>query len=61
MNEESKENGEELLTPDVRPLQFLTGKRGAHYKKNCAFSIQPQNYPNAINYVCKFLHIHIFH
>ncbi|KAF7394913.1 galactose mutarotase-like [Vespula maculifrons] len=50
MNEESKENGEELLTPDVRPLQFLTGKRGAHYKKNCAFSIQPQNYPNAINY-----------
>ncbi|XP_047355938.1 galactose mutarotase-like isoform X3 [Vespa velutina] len=55
-NEENKENGEELLTPDVKPLQFLTGKKGAHYKKNCAFSIQPQNYPNAINYVCKCLY-----
>ncbi|KAI4500241.1 hypothetical protein M0802_004658 [Mischocyttarus mexicanus] len=49
-NEEIKDNEEEFLSFDVKPLDFLTGKNGAHYKKNCAFSIQPQNYPNAINY-----------
>lgn len=30
---------------------FLLGKQSARYVKHCAFSIQPQNYPNAINYV----------
>ncbi|KAH0952046.1 hypothetical protein HN011_007404 [Eciton burchellii] len=27
----------------------ICGKQGARYTKYCAFSIQPQNYPNAIN------------
>ncbi|XP_011685859.1 PREDICTED: aldose 1-epimerase-like isoform X2 [Wasmannia auropunctata] len=30
--------------------EFISGKQGARYVKHCAFSIQPQNYPNAINY-----------
>jgi hypothetical protein len=29
----------------------ICGKQGARYTKYCAFSIQPQNYPNAINIV----------
>ncbi|KAK9306704.1 hypothetical protein QLX08_002625 [Tetragonisca angustula] len=33
-----------------KKLEFILGKHGAHYKKYCAFSIQPQNYPNAIHY-----------
>lgn len=32
---------------------FLLGKQGARYVKHCAFSIQPQIYPNAVNYVSK--------
>ncbi|KAK2578681.1 hypothetical protein KPH14_012169 [Odynerus spinipes] len=58
-NNESAENVEEALLSNVKPPQFLRGKKGAHYKKNCAFSIQPQNYPNAINYAhfpCAILH-----
>lgn len=59
--EECYENGEEgeeemydrgqwedLAKP--QPLEFLSGKKGARYKKHCAFGIQPQNYPNAPNY-----------
>ncbi|XP_043512919.1 galactose mutarotase-like isoform X3 [Frieseomelitta varia] len=33
-----------------KKLEFILGKHGTHYKKYCAFSIQPQNYPNAIHY-----------
>ena len=38
--------------PTTKPkrLEFISGKCGARYKKYCAFSIQPQNYPNAIQY-----------
>lgn len=32
-------------------LAFISGKNGAHYTKYCAFTLQPQNYPNAINIV----------
>lgn len=31
--------------------EYISGKQDARYMKHCAFSIQPQNYPNAINYV----------
>lgn len=34
--------------------EFIPGKQGARYVKHCAFSIQPQNYPNAINYVSSY-------
>ncbi|XP_043481592.1 galactose mutarotase-like [Leptopilina heterotoma] len=37
----------------INNLEFIPGKNGARYKKFCAFSIQPQNYPNAVN-VCHF-------
>ncbi|KAK0163480.1 hypothetical protein PV327_007155 [Microctonus hyperodae] len=30
-------------------LAFISGKNGAHYTNYCAFTLQPQNYPNAIN------------
>lgn len=45
--------------PTTKPkrLEFISGKRGARYKKYCAFSIQPQNYPNAIQYVSTFLNV----
>ncbi|XP_003700589.2 galactose mutarotase isoform X2 [Megachile rotundata] len=33
-----------------KKLEFLLGKHGSRYKKFCAFSIQPQNYPNATHY-----------
>ncbi|XP_066584366.1 galactose mutarotase-like [Prorops nasuta] len=36
--------------PDLPKCEFIPGKKGASYTKFCAFSIQPQNYPNAINY-----------
>ncbi|XP_026828451.1 aldose 1-epimerase [Ooceraea biroi] len=39
-----KDTTSEHKTPD-----FILGKQGACYIKYCAFSIQPQNYPNAIN------------
>lgn len=32
-------------------LEFLPGKCGAMYRKFGAFSVQPQNYPNAVNIV----------
>lgn len=34
-----------------KKIEYISGKRGARYKKYCAFSIQPQNYPSAIHYV----------
>ena len=42
--------------PTTKPkrIEFISGKRGARYKKYCGFSIQPQNYPNAIQYVSTF-------
>lgn len=40
-----------------KKLEFILGKHGAHYKKYCAFSIQPQNYPNAIHYVSLYIYI----
>ncbi|XP_053981741.1 galactose mutarotase-like [Hylaeus anthracinus] len=52
------EDGEEMkiekpwkkIITKPKKLEFLLGKHGAHYKKYCAFSIQPQNYPSAIHY-----------
>jgi len=41
---------EEDVIPE-RKIGFILGKQGARYVKYCAFSIQPQNYPNAINIV----------
>ncbi|CAL7940587.1 unnamed protein product [Xylocopa violacea] len=38
------------ITAVPKKLEFILGKHGARYKKYCAFSIQPQNYPNAIHY-----------
>ncbi|XP_003399008.4 galactose mutarotase [Bombus terrestris] len=38
------------VTTVPKKIEFILGKHGAHYKKYCAFSIQPQNYPNAIYY-----------
>lgn len=35
----------------IKNLEFIPGKSGARYKKFCAFTIQPQNYPNAVNIV----------
>lgn len=40
-----------------KKLEFILGKHGTHYKKYCAFSIQPQNYPNAIHYVSLYIYI----
>ncbi|EFN75285.1 Aldose 1-epimerase [Harpegnathos saltator] len=36
--------------PATRLPSFILGKKGARYVKHCAFSFQPQNYPNAINH-----------
>ncbi|XP_071639975.1 galactose mutarotase [Temnothorax longispinosus] len=41
---------EKDVTSDRESPEFISGKQGARYVKHCAFSIQPQNYPNAINY-----------
>ncbi|KAG5319359.1 GALM epimerase, partial [Pseudoatta argentina] len=38
------------VAPEGESQEFISGKQGARYVKHCAFSIQPQNYPNAINY-----------
>ncbi|KOX67529.1 Aldose 1-epimerase [Melipona quadrifasciata] len=38
-----------------KKLEFILGKHGAHYKKYCAFSIQPQNYPNS-HFPCSILY-----
>ncbi|XP_076635340.1 galactose mutarotase isoform X1 [Colletes latitarsis] len=40
----------ERIISEPKRLEFLLGKQGARYKKYCGFSIQPQNYPNAIHY-----------
>jgi len=42
---------EQDVAPEGELQKFISGKQGARYVKHCAFSIQPQNYPNAINYV----------
>lgn len=42
---------EQDVAPEGESQEFISGKQGARYVKHCAFSIQPQNYPNAINYV----------
>jgi len=56
------------VTSERESQEFISGKQGAPYVKHCAFSIQPQNYPNAINYVsedtrhCRImLHIALIH
>nr|XP_031829024.1 aldose 1-epimerase-like [Nomia melanderi] len=38
-----------------KKLEFILGKQGAHYKKYCGFTIQPQNYPDAIHHVSTLL------
>ncbi|XP_050454704.1 galactose mutarotase-like [Cataglyphis hispanica] len=53
---EGEDEGETLMAnrmeqDAISEPTFLLGKKGARYEKHCAFSIQPQNYPNAINYV----------
>ncbi|KAM0729161.1 Galactose mutarotase [Formica fusca] len=51
-----EDEGETLTTDRIEQdaisesSALLLGKQGARYVKHCAFSIQPQNYPNAINY-----------
>ncbi|EFN72246.1 Aldose 1-epimerase [Camponotus floridanus] len=52
-----EEDKEKTLTIDqmeqdaiAESPSFLLGKQSARYVKHCAFSIQPQNYPNAVNY-----------
>ncbi|XP_029048888.1 galactose mutarotase-like [Osmia bicornis bicornis] len=47
--EESKRQYKKIIAIPKK-LEFLLGKRGSRYKKFCAFSIQPQNYPNAIHH-----------
>ncbi|XP_012284584.1 aldose 1-epimerase [Orussus abietinus] len=47
--EEEGEQDFRTETPPSKPLEFIPGKNGARYKKHCAFSIQPQSYPNAVN------------
>ena len=42
---------EQDVAPEGELQKFISGKQGARYVNHCAFSIQPQNYPNAINYV----------
>lgn len=41
----------EIQNVITKPLGFIPGKNGAHYNKYGAFSVQPQNYPNAVNIV----------
>lgn len=38
-----------------KKLEFILGKQGAHYRKYCGFTIQPQNYPDAIHHVSTLL------
>ncbi|XP_076648590.1 galactose mutarotase [Halictus rubicundus] len=47
--EEIEKSWQKVLTIPKK-LEFILGKHGAHYKKYCGFTIQPQNYPNAIHY-----------
>ncbi|XP_029157507.1 aldose 1-epimerase-like isoform X2 [Nylanderia fulva] len=56
-NHDEEQEGETLMTDQMEQdaisepsTKFLLGKQGARYVKHCAFSIQPQNYPNAINF-----------
>lgn len=41
--------------PEDESSCFIIGKKGARYVKHCAFSIQPQNYPDAINHVSEII------
>jgi galactose mutarotase-like enzyme len=48
----------ETMKSQVSRMEYLSGKNGAQYTQFGAFSIQPQNYPNAVNVVsifCDFL------
>ncbi|XP_014219666.1 aldose 1-epimerase-like [Copidosoma floridanum] len=45
----SYECGEECDCESEKPLEFIPGKCGAQYTKFAALSIQPQNYPDAVN------------
>lgn len=36
-------------------LRYIPGKSGARYERFCAFSMQPQNYPNAVNFVSSII------
>ncbi|XP_036149615.1 galactose mutarotase [Monomorium pharaonis] len=51
-NEKEKvtDKTEQYTISERESPEFILGKQGARYSKHCAFSIQPQNYPNAINY-----------
>ncbi|XP_024936979.1 aldose 1-epimerase [Cephus cinctus] len=48
--EEETEKSEPRSLKSTKPVEFIPGKNGACYKKNHAFSIQPQAYPNAVNF-----------
>ncbi|XP_018344877.1 PREDICTED: aldose 1-epimerase-like [Trachymyrmex septentrionalis] len=48
--EETIDEMKQDVAPKSESQEFISGKKGARYAKHCAFSIQPQNYPNAINY-----------
>ncbi|KYN27730.1 Aldose 1-epimerase [Trachymyrmex cornetzi] len=48
--EKATDETEQDVVPKGESQEFISGKQGARYVKHCAFSIQPQNYPNAINY-----------
>ncbi|XP_032455001.1 aldose 1-epimerase-like isoform X3 [Nasonia vitripennis] len=50
---ETESSNAESHVSEKNKLQFLPGKAGAEYKRFCAFGLQPQNYPNAVN-VAKF-------
>ncbi|XP_014474139.1 PREDICTED: uncharacterized protein LOC106744159, partial [Dinoponera quadriceps] len=45
ISEQTKSNG----PAESKSPSFIIGKKGVRYTKHCAFSIQPQNYPDAIN------------
>lgn len=51
MEEKTTDQIEQDVTLERESSEFISGKQDARYVKHCAFSIQPQNYPNAINYV----------
>ncbi|OXU27279.1 hypothetical protein TSAR_000347 [Trichomalopsis sarcophagae] len=46
---ETESSNAESHVSEKNKLQFLPGKAGAEYKRFCAFGLQPQNYPNAVN------------
>lgn len=51
LNEEGDEEGEVEEEDFVRPIR---GKSNAEYKRNCAFSMQTQNFPDAVHHRGRF-------